>query len=104
MFPDCLTRGTPGEFRNFEHSSPSGHKYVDIDKVYNELQHFCALSNNDPFMRHAYFEHIHPFADGNGRIGRTILCKDLNYDFAKVNKLIGRDYIDKLNLYFNVLK
>ena len=104
MIQSCLERGTPGEFRNFEHSSPIGHKYTDISKIYNELQYFCSLDKSNPFMRHAYFEHIHPFSDGNGRIGRTILCKDLKYDFAKVNRLIGHDYLDKLNLYFTALK
>ena len=104
MDQKCIKRGRPGEFRSFPHESPAGHQYVDHNKIYNELQYFCSLNKQDPFLRHAYFENIHPFSDGNGRIGRTILCKDLNYDFKKVNKLIGRDYIDKLNLYFDAMK
>jgi len=104
MDQKCIKRGVPGEFRSFSHKSPAGHQYVDHNKIYNELQYFCTLSKTNPFIRHAYFEHVHPFSDGNGRIGRTILCKDLNYDFTKVNKMIGRDYIDKLNLYFDAMK
>jgi len=104
MDSQCIKRGQPGEFRSFSHESPAGHQYTDHNKIYNELQYFCSLNKQNPFLRHAYFENIHPFSDGNGRIGRTILCKDLNYDFKKVNKLIGRDYIDKLNLYFDAMK
>ena len=103
MFPNSLERGIPGEFRNFQHQSPSGHAYVDKDDIYFELLHFCEIRKNDPFLRHAYFEHVHPFSDGNGRIGRVILCKDMNYDFKSVNNLIGEDYIDKLNLYFEFI-
>ena len=103
MKPECLERGTPGEFRNFEHMSPTGHKYVKKENVYNELLHFCQIKKTNPFLRHAYFEHVHPFSDGNGRIGRVILCKDMNYNFGLVNKMIGNDYIDKLNLYFEVI-
>ena len=104
MLPECLERGIPGEFRNFKHCSPTGHAYVDMEDIYHELLHFCEIKESNPFLRHAYFEHVHPFSDGNGRIGRVILCKDMNYNFKAVNKLIGDDYIDKLNLYFEIIK
>ena len=50
-------------------------------------------------MRHIVYECIHPFGDGNGRSGRIILLADLDYDLAKINDLIGNNYIDKLVEY-----
>lgn len=104
MIPNALERGEPGEIRNFSHQSPAGYQYAEKEDIYSEMNHFCSLRKDNPFLRHAYFELIHPFCDGNGRVGRTILCKDLNYNFKEVNKLIGKGYIDKLNLYFKAFE
>ena len=55
-------------------------------------------------MRHIVYECIHPFGDGNGRSGRIILLSDLDYNLAKINDLIGHNYINKLIAYQNTNK
>ena len=56
------------------------------EKVFEEMQNFiswfnCESLNLPPLIRagvaHLYFESIHPFEDGNGRIGRAIADKVL---------------------------
>ena len=38
---------------------------------------------NDVIALHAEFEHIHPFQDGNGRVGRLVALKEcLHYDIV----------------------
>ena len=100
MIEDTLENCNPGEIRNFLHASPAGYQYSNPDNIHLELSNFCQLNNKNVFLKHAIFELIHPFCDGNGRVGRTILCSDLNFDFEKVNNLIGKDYIEKINMYF----
>lgn len=98
-----VMRGTPGTLRDYKHYSPSGHEYVSHHNIKSELENFCQNKSEDKFLRHALFEHIHPFPDGNGRIGRVILCSDLDYDFAKCNEIMNKNYIRNLNLYFEDL-
>jgi len=97
---NVLVDAAPGEIRNFDHKSPAGITYTAPDLIYREINNFCS-NENDPFLRHALFEYIHPFADGNGRLGRVILCSDLNFNFAKTNKLISNNYIRNLNICFD---
>jgi len=49
---------------------------------------------------HAIFEHIHPFQDGNGRIGRFIIfkqCIEANIDLIAIDEQYNSEY--RNNLY-----
>lgn len=93
-----LEKGNPGEFRNYSHYSPAGVKYCEPGDLFSTLKKITSFSN--PTLRHALFEWIHPFFDGNGRTGRIILCHDTGYDFDKVNRLISNKYIENLNNFY----
>jgi Fic family protein len=62
-----------------------------MSKSINELEHYINenLTPYDPLVRaylvHYQFEAIHPFADGNGRIGRVILSLMIS-EWCKLSK------------------
>ena len=97
-----LEKGTPGQVRSYPHKSPAGVAYCDHDKIFSSLR---KIENcEDPILRHALYEWIHPFCDGNGRTGRVILCADLDYDFESVNSIIKNNYIKNLNKFYELNK
>lgn len=86
----CLLRGVrgrtsnPGEFRQFQVAIGSDRRYVPppashLDESLSQLEAY--MNAEDPafdslvraYLVHYQFEAIHPFSDGNGRIGRVLL-------------------------------
>ena len=98
---DVLERGHCGVFRDFKHYARStGYPYTDPNDIVNDVNDW-SQSKDEPFQRHIVYECIHPFSDGNGRSGRIIMASDLNFDFYKLNDLIGDNYINSIVEYQN---
>ena len=78
---------TPGEFRRSQNfiggTKPSDALYVppsiaDLDSAMEDFDRFANRNDNLPVLirlaiMHYQFETIHPFLDGNGRIGRLMI-------------------------------
>lgn len=71
----------PGEFKKGDYivgKNEVGSKANIVENEIEELLDEINNSNSDDYLTiasymHCRFENIHPFADGNGRVGRTIL-------------------------------
>lgn len=72
-----------GVFRNYliRVGSYVAPDWQDVKKLMNELVEFINKSNTNPVelaaRAHYRFEKIHPFGDGNGRIGRLLMNRIL---------------------------
>lgn len=53
-------------------------------------------------VSHFYLEYIHPFCDGNGRLGRLFAMKVLNKDEAYISLPIARVINESLGTYYRV--
>ncbi len=67
-----------------------------------------AGGKTDPLTMHYEFEKIHPFIDGNGRVGRLLWAWDLLRRGEKVRPILdyfdGDDFYEKRQEYYNALK
>ncbi len=83
-------QSTPGAWRDHQVAIGSDRRFVpppvpqmieamnDLEKYVNEPSEFDPLVR--AFLVHYQFEAIHPFADGNGRIGRVLLSLMISKD------------------------
>lgn len=100
---------TPGEFRRSQNwiggSSPANALFVppphqNVDHLFSDLERFLHDDAGaiPPLIRialgHAQFETIHPFLDGNGRLGRLLIA------FWLSEQGLLRDPLLYLSLYF----
>ena len=104
------TRGghkNPGEFRASQNwiggTKPSDARFVppppnEVMQCMGDLEKFLHNENVPPLLKagmaHAQFETIHPFLDGNGRIGRLLITFILCHDKVLEKPLLY------LSLYF----
>ncbi|HEX2833522.1 MAG TPA: Fic family protein [Thermoanaerobaculia bacterium] len=105
----------PGEFRRTQVHIGQDRRYIppppyEMAACLDDFEHFLHESDKiDPlirtFLAHYQFEAIHPFVDGNGRVGRALLslCAfewcDLSHPWLYVSPYFDRykdDYIDSL--------
>ena len=50
------------------------------------------LKVKDPIVKHALLSWAEPFAAGSGRVNRTLLAKDLDYNLDIVNQILDQNY------------
>ena len=100
----------PGEFKKHDYVTGKNEVGSQPDEVENDLAELIeevnAIGAKAPLKAgaylHARFENIHPFADGNGRVGRTMLNYWLminDYPPAIVYEEDRRAYYDALQDY-----
>lgn len=98
---------TPGEFRRSQNwiggPSPGNARFVpppvgEMTRALGELETFIHQNELPVLIRigltHAQFETIHPFLDGNGRIGRLLIT------FLLAHEEILREPVLYLSIYF----
>ena len=67
-----------GEYRKKadKYSSQTASIASELEALIKKYEHKQNVSLTDILDFHARFEHIHPFEDGNGRVGRMLMIKE----------------------------
>lgn len=107
------SQATPGEFRTTQNwIGPAGAALTtasfvpppvpDMKVALSEFEHFLHNDGDFPVLfdvglSHAQFETIHPFLDGNGRVGRLLITFQLMHAGALRRPLLYLSYFFKLH-------
>lgn len=76
-------QATPGEFRTIQNQIGHPARFVppppqQLPRLLDDFEKYLHQDDGDPlvraFLTHYQFEAIHPFRDGNGRVGRLLLA------------------------------
>jgi len=106
-----ITKGErPGEFKKHDYvtgRAEVGSSPEDVERDMSELLDEITAFDGNGILKaatyfHVRFEHIHPFADGNGRVGRTLLNYFLmtrNHPPLIVHEEDRRSYYNALERY-----
>jgi Fic family protein len=73
-----------------------------MNNFFKDLNKTDKLTINDLAIFHCRFEYIHPFLDGNGRLGRFILlkqCLQNDIDLFVIVNDTRNEYINSLRMY-----
>lgn len=93
---ESIEVGAPGMYRTTEAMSSGGKKYSAGAETGAAMQWWEKQSFADPFQQIAVLMEIHPFEDGNGRVGRMALLWLNGMDLKKTLKEIEGPYIKRL--------
>jgi Fic family protein len=78
-------------------------KMTEFIKWFNQYKPTSPLTN--AIQGHIHFETLHPFCDGNGRIGRSIILMGLCRDFKIKSPLaVSRAFDKNLNDYYDLFR
>lgn len=118
-----IKTGKPGIYRNDQKQAPTVVGNADTGGVYKPpkkteyirqlMKAFIGWMNSEPMnqlsvlyrapLTHFYYELIHPFADGNGRVGRLVELVLLgNVGYEHVGKLMAEYYYKNIKKYFTL--
>ena len=78
-----------------QETCPPEEVHKQLKALLNEYNHHCPKSFEDILDLHVRFEQIHPFQDGNGRVGRLLMFKE-----CLANGIVPFIITDELKMFY----